>query len=334
MSNETDKTMHALVLQQYNEPYKLTEVKRPQATAGHVLIKIAASGINPLDLKIKAGKAPHAKTNLPAILGLDLAGIVEALGDGVTDFKIGDEVYGITGGVGNIQGSLAQYAAVDADLLALKPKGLNMRETAALPLIFTAAWEALVDKANVSAGATILIHGGAGGVGHIAVQLAVAIGAKVFATAKPKDKNLIENYGATHIDYTSQTIEDYTKTYTAGEGFDVILDTVGGDTLGSSFAVAKQNTGHVVSILGRGMYDITNLSLRGVSYSGVITLLPLLLGKGRKHHGDIMKEATKLVEAGRLKPIVDRTKYTLQTIEDAYKAYENKTATGKLVVEI
>ena len=120
---------------------------------------------------------------LPAILGTDLAGIVEAVGDGISKFKVGDEVYGLTGGVRGLPGSLAEYSAVDADLLALKPKNISMREAAALPLVFLTAWEGLVDRAGVHAGQSVLIQGGAGGVGHVAVQIARAFGADVFATA-------------------------------------------------------------------------------------------------------------------------------------------------------
>ncbi len=193
--------MKALILTEFNTPYQLQDIKKPVAVTGEVLVKIMASGINPLDLKIQAGQAAHAKTVLPAIPGIDMAGIVEAVGEGVTGFKIGDEVYGMTGGIAGVQGSLAQYAAVDADLLALKPANLTMKEAAALPLIFITAWEGLVDRAKVGKYKTVLIHGGAGGVGHIAVQIAKAFGAKVFATVNPTDFDLIKSYGATPIDY-------------------------------------------------------------------------------------------------------------------------------------
>jgi NADPH2:quinone reductase len=132
-------------------------VPRPYPQAGQVLVRIEASAVNPLDIKIRAGQAAHARHPLPAILGIDLAGIVEAVGDGVTRFRRGDNVYGMTGGVGGLQGSLAEYAAVDADLLAAKPANLTMREAAALPLIFITAWEGLVDRAAVQSGQKVLI---------------------------------------------------------------------------------------------------------------------------------------------------------------------------------
>jgi NADPH2:quinone reductase len=140
-------------------------------------------GSTRLDLKIKSGNGGHAKQPLPAILGLDLAGVVEAVGEGVTAFKPGDEVFGMVGGVGGLQGTLAQYAAVDADLIAHKPNNLSMKEAAAIPLVLITAWEGLVDRAQVKAGQKVLVHGGAGGVGHMVVQLALAYGAQVYATA-------------------------------------------------------------------------------------------------------------------------------------------------------
>ena len=165
------------------------------------MVRIKASAVNPLDLKIAKGQAAHARHPLPAILGIDLAGVVESVGAGVTSFKPGVEVYGMTGGVGGLQGSLAEFVAADARLLAPKPKNLGMREVAALPLIFITAWEGLVDRAHVGSGQKVLVHGGAGGVGHIAVQLARAFGAGVFATGSRKDKTYIEKLGATFIDY-------------------------------------------------------------------------------------------------------------------------------------
>ncbi|HEX9446779.1 MAG TPA: alcohol dehydrogenase catalytic domain-containing protein, partial [Dongiaceae bacterium] len=158
-------TMQAQVLETYNAPFRLTEIARPNAGKGQVLVRIQESGVNPLDLKIRAGAAAHAEQQLPAVLGIDLAGTVEAIGADVTGFKPGDEVYGMTGGVGGIPGSLAEYAAVDAALLAKKPHNITMREAAALPLIVITAWEGLVDRAGlgpdgVKRGATVLVHGG------------------------------------------------------------------------------------------------------------------------------------------------------------------------------
>jgi NADPH:quinone reductase-like Zn-dependent oxidoreductase len=295
---------------------------------------VKASAVNPLDLKIKAGKAGHAEPRLPAILGIDMAGIVEAVGEGVSGFSAGDEVYGMTGGIAGIPGSLAEYQVVDARLLALKSRALSFREAAAMPLGFITAWEGLVDRAQVGPGKTVLVHGGAGGVGHLAVQLAMAKGAAVYTTVRPERASLIESYGAVPIDYTSSTAAEYMQRYTQGRGFDIVFDTLGGETLNASFSLAKRYSGHVVSILGWGTHALAPLSFRGATYSGVFTLYPLISGEGREHHGQILREAAALVTAGRLRPLVDSAGYRLTSVEAAYAAQEAGKAVGKIVIDV
>lgn len=332
MSDST--TMQALVLEEFGSELTLRSVARPVASSGEVLVRIEASGVNPLDTKIRAGNAAHARVSVPAVLGVDLAGVVTAVGPGVTRFAVGDEVYGMTGGVGDLQGSLAEYAAVDADLLAHKPARLTMAEAAALPLSVITAWEGLVDKANVRAGQLVLVHGGAGGVGHVAVQIALARGATVFATGSGDSLDTIRRLGAQPIDYRVTTVEEYVAAATGGEGFDVVLDTVGGATLDASFQAVRPYTGHVVSVLGWGSHSLAPLSFRAGTYSGVFTLLPILTGKGRRHHGEILTEAAALVDAGRLTPIVDPTGYDLESVLQAHKAVESGTASGKVVINV
>ena len=327
------QTMQAAMLDAAGAAFRIAPAPRPAPQPGQVLVRIAASAVNPLDIKIRAGQAAHARQPLPAILGLDLAGTVEAVGDGVTDFRPGDEVYGMTGGVGGLQGSLAQFASVDADLLARKPGNIGMREAAALPLIFITAWEGLVDRAGVHAGQKVLVHGGAGGVGHIAVQIARAFGADVFATGSAASQAYIKGLGAVGIDYRAMSVENYVAKYTDGRGFDIVYDTVGGTTLDASFN-AVTRFGHVVSALGWGTHALAPLSFRAASYSGVFTLLPMLTGEGRAHHGEILREATQLVEAGKVVPRVDPRHFTLSGVGDAYRAVEAGDGAGKIVVDI
>lgn len=326
--------MNALVLQGYQSPFQMARIAKPRCEAGQVLVRIGASGVNPLDTKIRAGNAAHARQPLPAVLGMDMAGTVEAVGAGVTAFAVGDEVYGLTGGVGGLQGSLAEYAAVDASLLARKPRNLSMREAAALPLSVITAWEGLVDRANARAGETVLVHGGAGGVGHVVVQLALARGARVFATGSAAQSRVIEGFGAVAIDFMQSQPEDYVAAHTAGEGFDVVYDTVGGPVLDISFGVVRRYTGRVVSCLGWGTHKLAPLSFRAATYSGVFTLLPMITGQGRAHHGRILGEATALVEAGKLRPLLDPHRFTLETAQDAHTLVESGHAAGKVVVEL
>jgi NADPH2:quinone reductase len=328
------QSMQALVLERYNGPFVFSKTALPVVGGGQVLVRIKASGVNPLDIKIRTGNAEHAGVKLPAILGMDLAGVIEAVAPGVTAFKPGDEVYGMAGGIGGLQGSLATFLVVDADLLARKPSNLSMRAAAALPLAFITAWEGLVDRAQVHAGQKVLVHAGAGGVGHIAVQIALAFGARVFATVSKEKAKIVEGYGATAIDYRTESVESYVAAHTGSEGFDIVYDTVGGATLDDSFLAVKTYTGHVVSCLGWGTHKLAPLSFRGATYSGVFTLLPMLTGKGRLHHGDIMREATKLAEAGKLKPLLSQERFTFETALQAHLAVEADKTVGKIVVEI
>jgi NADPH2:quinone reductase len=329
-----DDSMRALMVREAGGRFEAVRVPRPVPREGEVLVRIHASGVNPLDSKIRAGAAAHARHPLPAILGMDLAGVVEQIGPGVTAFRVGDEVYGLTGGVGGLQGSLAEFAAVDADLLAPKPVNLSMREAAALPLVVITAWEGLVDRARTQPGQKVLVHGGAGGVGHVAVQIAVALGAQVYATGLPAQAETIRGFDATPIDYTSTTVEQYVAAHTGGAGFDVVYDTVGGATLDASFGAARQYGGHVVSCLGWGTHMLAPLSFRAATYSGVFTLLPMLSGKGRAHHGHILREAAKLVEAGRLLPLMDARRFDFDAAMQAHEEVEAGRAKGKIVVEI
>jgi len=325
-------TMRAAILETHNAPLRLSTIATPEVGPREVLVRVRASGVNPLDTKIHAGAAAHARHPLPAIPGIDLAGVVEQTGHDVTRFKPGDEVYGMTGGVGGVPGSLAEFAAVDADLLAPKPANLSMREAAALPLIFITAWEGLIDRAALKPGQKVLVHGGAGGVGHVAIQIARAFGADVFATGSAAQRATIEGFGAVFID-RGTAIEAYVAEHTGGRGFDVVYDTVGGKVLDASFEAVRR-FGHVVSALGWGTHALAPLSFRAASYSGVFTLLPLLSGEGRAHHGEVMTEATRLVEAGKLVPLVDNRRFTLESVGDAYALIRDHATKGKLVVDI
>ena len=332
--NDRDRTMRAVVLDEFGGAFAVRELPVPVPGPGEVLVRVRASGVNPLDLKIRAGQAGHARVEPPAVLGIDVAGTVAEVGEAVTGFSAGDEVYGMTGGIGTTAGSLAEYQVADARLLARKPGNATMAEAAALPLAVITAWEGLVDRASVGVGDKVLIHGGSGGVGYVAAQLALARGAQVFATGSGASLEVIAKIGATPIDYRNTTAEEYVAEHTGGEGFDVIFDTVGGTTLDASFAAVRRYTGHVVSILGWGTHSLAPLSFRGATYSGVFTLLPLLTGEGREHHGEILARVTELVEAGSLRPLVHPGTFDLAAVADAHEALAAQTARGKVVVTV
>jgi NADPH:quinone reductase-like Zn-dependent oxidoreductase len=310
--------MKAMILTAAGQPLVQNDIAKPAPAAGQVLVRIHASAVNPLDLKIAAGKAAHARMPLPAVLGIDMAGVVEAVGAGVTAFAPGDAVFGMTGGVGGVQGSLAEYAAVDADLLAHAPSTISLREAAAIPLAFITAWEGLVDRARVQPGQSVLVQGGAGGVGRMVVQLAQAFGAQVAATGRPAQRESIEAMGARFLEQAE------------GEEFDIVYDTIGGEVLDASFRLVREYSGHVVSALGWGTHALAPLSFRAASYSGVFTLLPLLSGKGRAAHGAILREAARLVDAGKLSVQLNAGRFTLAEANEAHAA----SGGGKVVVDI
>lgn len=326
------KLMHALVIDDADAPFRRATVDRPAPGPGQVLVRVHASAVSPLDVKIRRGRAPHARQPLPAILGVDLAGTVTATGPSVTAFAPGDEVYGLAGGVGGLQGALAEFIAVDADVLAKKPANLDMRQAAAVPLDFITAWEGLVDRAGVQARHKVLIQG-VGGVGHMAIQVARAFGADVVALSTAAKLTHIERLGATAVDRERTTIEECVADQTNGIGFDVVYDTVGGAVLDASFTAVKR-FGHVVSCLGWGTHALAPLSFKAATYSGVFTLLPLLTGEGRAHHGAILREATALVESGAVTPRIDSRRFDLDSVDAAYRATEQGDANGRVVVDV
>ncbi len=324
--------MQAALAQAKGEPLELLQVSTPHPGAGEVLVRVVASAVNPLDTKILAGVGDHARQPLPAILGMDMAGVVAAADKDATAFREGDAVYGMAGGVGGHPGSLAEFMAADARLLAHKPANLTMREAAALPLVFITAWEGLVDRAAVRAGERVLVQGGAGGVGQMALQIASARGARTFGAGSPSARAAIERLGARFVD-KAEAPAGVAARETGGEGFDIVFDTAGGASLDAAFVMVRR-FGHVVSALGWGTHALAPLSFRAASYSGIFTLLPLLTGEGRAHHGEILAEATKLAEAGKLAPALDPRRFTLATVSDAYRAIEIGAARGKLVVDV
>lgn len=214
---------------------------------GNVLVKVKAAGVNPTDWKISEGYMQQIMPlEFPATLGWDFSGIVEKAGAGVSDIKEGDEVYGQSSVVMGGSGTFAEMALANADNIARKPITLSHEEAAGLPTVGVSAWQALVDIIGISKGQKILIHGGAGGVGSIAIPLAKYIGAYVATTVSGKDKQFAKEIGADEIiDYKTQTFEDVLSSH----DYDAVLDTVGGETYSRSFKILKRGTGIIVSTL-------------------------------------------------------------------------------------
>jgi NADPH2:quinone reductase len=285
--------MKAHVITQFGPPsvFQSVEVSKPSIQPGHLLIRVWATSVNPIDCKMRAGAAPQITPDFPAILHGDVSGIVEEVGEGVTDFSVGDAVFGCAGGVKGSGGALAEYMLVDARLMAIVPTTLTMAEAAALPLVCITAWEALIDKLDIQPGHKILIHAGTGGVGHVAIQLAQWRGAEVYTTvSSPQKAKLAQALGVVDtINYHEESVQDYVNRLTDGQGFDAVLDTVGGDLISQSLeAVAVY--GDVATIQSRGVQlDLSVLQAKSASLHGVFMLLPLLRNVQRERHGKILK---------------------------------------------
>lgn len=328
--------MKVQLIRENGEPGVLVagEWKRPEPSPGHVLVKIAASSVNTADLMARSlGPVVDFIPTPPAVLGMDFSGTIEAVGEGVTSFAVGDEVYGCAGGVAHHQGALAEYISADDRLIAKKPASLTMIEAAALPLVSITAFEALFDRMNLRSGDTVLVHGGAGGVGHIAIQLARNVGATVFATDTGSDRlAAVEALGATPIDYVAESVDDYVERLTGGRGFDVVFDTVGTTNIPTALTAAKLN-GQVATTVSIGEVDLTQAHLRGLTLHVIYMLIPLIHGHGNERHGEILAEIATLADAGKLKPIID-TVHPLAEASRAHARLESKKAIGKVVVEI
>jgi NADPH2:quinone reductase len=326
------KTMRAMVVDDFTSgTFRLAEVERPEPKPGEVLIRIVASGVNPLDSKIRTGKAPHGGMHAPAILGTDLSGVVESVGTDVKGFRPGDEVFAFAGGVAGVPGSLAEFAVADAALVAKKPATLSHREAAALPLAALTAWEGL-DRAKVAAGQQVLVTGGAGGVGSLVVQMAKGMGAEVFATVSSNKHDLVRQLGATPIDRNA-TPDEIRALSADGLGFDAVYDTVGAEPLDMAFQVVR-DYGHVVSCYGWGTHDLKFVSRHGATYSGVFVLLPMLTGRRRAWHGEALRKIAEMVDAGLVRPLVDPLRFTLEEAAQAHEAVEGGKASGKIVVDV
>ncbi|MFD0824317.1 zinc-dependent alcohol dehydrogenase family protein [Neobacillus sp. M.A.Huq-85] len=327
--------MKAQVIKKFGNPtvFEIAEVPKPEAIFGHVVIQVKATSVNPIDTKVRGGAVPAVAPEFPAVLHGDVAGVVVDVGEGVTEFKAGDEVFGCAGGFKGTGGALAEYMLADAQLLAPKPKNLTMSQAAALPLVTITAWESLYNRANVQNGQTVLIHAATGGVGHVAIQLAKLAGAKVFTTASSEEKLSIgKRMGAdVAINYREQTVDEYVKEHTAGKGFDIVFDTVGGENLDRSFQAAA-TYGTVLAIAARSSHDLSPLHAKALSLHITFMLLKVMNKEQRQEYGKILREVSNLVEEGKLQPLVDERTFNFDQVKEAHSLLESNKAIGKIVL--
>lgn len=291
-------------------------IEKPTPVAGQVLVEVYAANINPVDWKIREGYLnDYTPLQFPATMGGDFAGVVLEIGQGVTDFKIGDEVFGSALKLNGGSGAYAEFATVRIKNIAAKPKNINFQEAAALPLVGSSAIQALEDTIKLSANQKILIHGGTGGIGHIAIQVAKAHGAYVATTVSPEDIDFVKNLGADEvIDYKTQDFSNLLKDY------DAVFDTVGGETTNKSFLVLKRN-GILVSMAGQP--DKTLAEKYGV----------IAIGQSTQTNDVHLNRLTELVEEGKIKVNIDKI-FPLEAIKEAFTYQEKTHPRGKVVIKI
>ncbi len=327
--------MKAMTIGDFGGPgvFRVSELPKPSPGDGQVLIRVAASTVNPIDCKIRSGLL-RALVPETGVLGFDVAGIIEEAGKGVSGFDIGDEVFGCTGAVKEHSGALAEFQVADARLLARKPENLSLHEAVALPLVSITAWDALIRGAKIDKGERVLVHGATGGVGHLGIQLAKIAGAKVYATVSSAEKAAIaRTLGAEPINYKEQSVEEYVAKFTGGEGFDVVFDTVGGENLTRSLEAAALE-GRVSSVNTRTTADLSLLHQKALSLHVVFMVIPILHNQpaGLTRHGEVLREIAGRVERDQLSPLIHEKRFPFEEVGDAHALLEKGAATGKIVL--
>ena len=334
--------MRAILLEQPGDPdqLRLHEVADPASATGTQLrVRLHAAGINPLDTKLRA-RGTYYPEQMPAILGCDGAGVIESIGPDVTQYQIGDRVMFFNGGIGGHgvdQGNYAEYTLVDAAYVAHIPDNIDFAHAAAAPLACITAWESLFDRVQLKSTDTVLIHAGAGGVGHIAIQLARNIGARVITTIGDESRRaFVESLGADLvINHRAQDFVEEVLSWTNGKGADVCFDTVGSKTFEQSFAATKVY-GDIVTLLQPDVdTDWKTARIRNLRTTQELMLTPMVLSlsDARHHQGEILRRCAALMATGALEIEVAAT-YPLEQAADAHRRIEAGGMQGKLVLRL
>ncbi len=316
------KTMKAMIIKDFGDTnvFAESETLKPEPRSKEILIKVHATSANPVDCKIRKGMFGSV-FKLPTILGFDVSGTIEAIGEKVTDFKVGDEVYYMPR-INGAPGAYAEYHIVEESIVSKKPRHISHEEAASFPLACGTAWDALIDRANIKIGETVLIHAGAGGVGAYAIQLAKLCGAYIYTTCSSKNHDLVKKLGADKvIDYKKEDFVEEIMKDTNNKGVDVIFDTVGGEVLTKSIEVSKP-FGRISSIV-RVNANLEQAYLKNIS-------LHFVFVQSNRKKLDIM---ANLIERGQLKPVIDSV-LPLSQVIDAHKKLEAGGVRGKIVLRI
>ncbi|BAZ65971.1 putative zinc-binding oxidoreductase [Fischerella sp. NIES-4106] len=318
------------------EVLQLQDVTNPGVPVGEteLLIHLRAAGVNPIDTKLRK-RGTFYPDQMPTILGCDGAGVVEVVGAGVKNFNVGDEVYFCNGGLGEHQGNYAEYTTIDERFAAHKPKSVSFAAAAAAPLVLITAWEALYERGRLESGDRVLIHAGAGGVGHVAIQLAKLKGADVCTTvSSPEKANFVKQLGADYPIFYKQT--DFVQAvldWTGGEGVDLAFDTVGGETFHKTFPAVRMY-GDIVTILEPNTNTVWRTARnRNLRIGLELMLIPMVEGmvEAQQHQAEILAECAKYIDAGKLKIHVSH-ELPLAEAAKAHQLIESGSTTGKIVL--
>jgi len=312
--------------------FKVSEYQKPTINDNQVLLKVEGTNINPADLMMRQGHLPLIN-EFPVILHTDVVGTITEIGKNVNNFSVGQRVLGFAGVINGRQGALADFMPVNENQIVLAPNNISVKKIAALPMISVTAWEAVVEKANVKAGEKILIHGGVGGVGHMAVQIAKSFGATVYTTiGSEDDKKLALSLGADYaINYKTQTVEEYTKEYTNDSGFDVVIDTVGGANFETSLK-ATAAYGRLVSTYLWGKVDMTEAANKSINVFPINIWIPMAANIRPTYHSNMIKNVVELILKGKLKPLVNEKEFSFNEVAEAHKYAESKSGVGKIII--
>ena len=311
------------------------DIAEPHVTTpSQIKVQLKAAGVNPIDTKLRQ-RGLFYENALPAVLGCDGAGIVVEVGAAVTRFKTGEKVWFCHGGLGADQGNYAEYTVLDERWVAPMPKSLSFEAAAAAPLVLITAWGALYDRARLQAGQTVLIHAGAGGVGHVAIQLAKLRGAQVLTTVGSQEKAaLARRWGADDtIDYRSDDFVQVVNDLTVGKGANVVLDTVGPEVFKRSIECTA-HFGDIVTLLDIGDASLKEARMRNLRIGFELMLTPMLrdLHEARDHQVDILNKCGHWIDDGRLQIHVGRI-LPLKEAAAAHDLIEAGHMTGKVVLE-
>ena len=313
----------------------LQEVEPPRISKGdEILVRLKAAGVNPVDTKLRS-RGTYYPDRLPTILGCDGAGVVESIGTEVTRFKVGDEVFFCNGGIGGHPGNYAEYAVVNENFAAAKPKSISFAEAAAAPLVLITAWESLFDCCELEEDNSVLIHAGAGGVGHVAIQLAKAAGARVCTTVSDDAKaEFVRSLGADKvINYRQEDFVKATLAWTDGKGADLGFDTIGGEILNRTFE-AVRFYGDIVTLLqpdANTNWKVARLRNQRLSLELMLTPMHQGLFEVQSHHGEILDDCAELFESGELRVHVSHV-LPLAEAAEAHRLIEKGGMMGKIVL--